>query len=298
MEPLLTLSDLQRKSVVEDRLKAIAAQLIAAHRRHRHELVIPYARQAGIATDGQAPHHLFMKAIQVYHPDRLNVVWDRIAQARASSDGSALDSLLQLLRYHPEGVGSPQRRFDRPAEEEGEEEAEEYGVDEDEFGYDDFEEAGDFDAEDGWDPDEGTFYSAIRSVLFGNLDFSPDPADLAKLEGELDLSDFDLHELDGIEYCRSLTALNLSRNNLDNIYCLKDLVKLEALDLAENDLEDADALGGLVNLVELDLSANDIDDVAFLDRLPRLRYVDLTGNPVRTRAVLARLEARGVIVIV
>jgi hypothetical protein len=28
-----------------------------------------------------------------------------------------------------------------------------------------------------------------------------------------------------------------------------------------------------------------------------LRYVDLTGNPVRNKALIARLEARGVIVI-
>ena len=124
----------------------------------------------------------------------------------------------------------------------------------------------------------------MKRELFGNVDLYPDAADLAKLEGELDLSDYDLSDLEGIEHCRSLTVLNLSRNNIDNVFPLKDLIKLEALDLAENDLEDADALGDLTNLKELDLSANDIDDVAFLDRLPFLKYVDLTGNPVRNKA--------------
>jgi hypothetical protein len=291
MEPLLTLAQLRQKPLVEERLKAISTQLIAAHRRHHHDLVVPYARQAGVAVEGQAPHHLFMKAIQVFHPDRLSVVWDRIDRALLTSNHRELEALTQLLRFHPE------RAPVRPLVDAHE--PEEYDYDEADFGFgvpETDEEDERFDDE-GWDPDEGTFYSAVKRELFGNLALYPDAADLAKLEGELDLSDYDLHDLDGIEHCRGLTALNLSRNNLDNVFPLSDLIKLEALDLAENDLEDADALGGLVNLQELDLSANEIDDVAFLERLPQLRYVDLTGNPVRNKAVLAKLEARGVIVI-
>jgi hypothetical protein len=293
MEPFLTLSELKQRHLVEDRLKAIAAQLIAAHRRHHHQVLLPYARQAGIAVEEQAPHRLFMKTIQVFHPDRLTVVWDRIDRAVLASDKATLDGLVQLLKFHPDPSAPLPKIVDF------EDEEEEYGFDEAVF---DVDPEADFDAEafddEGWDPDEGTFYSAVKRELFGNLDLYPDAADLGKLEGELDLSDYDLHDLEGIEHCRGLTTLNLSHNNLDNVYPLKDLVKLEALDLAENDLEDADALGGLVNLKELDLSANEIDDVAFLDRLPHLRYVDLTGNPVRNTAVIAKLEARGVIVIV
>jgi len=274
MNPLLTLAELKQRPLVEERLKAIAAQLISAHRHHNHDLVIPYAEQAGLTVTGQAPHHLFMKAIQVYHPDRLSLVWDRIEAAVRASDLPALHTLAKLLEFHPDRPSPTRRPVDFETEEE-------------EYEFED----------DDWDPDEGTFYSAVKRELFGNLDLYPSPADLAKLEGELDLSDYDLHELDGIEHCRGLTTLNLSMNNLDNLYPLKDLIKLEALDLAENDLEDADWLGGLVNLRELDLSANDIDDVAFLDRLPHLRYVDLTGNPVKNKALIQRLEDRGVIVI-
>jgi len=291
MEPLLTLVQLKDKTLVEDRLKAIAAQLISAHRRKDHSLVIPYARQAGLVLEGQAAHHLFMKAIQVFHPDRLSVVWDQIDKAVGASDRPALEALVRLLEFHPERK-TPARGgedFDRD---------EEYGFDTEDFGFGVEDEMDDFgEDEDEWDPDAGTFFSAVKRELFGNLDVYPDAADLEKLEGELDLSDYDLHDLDGIEHCRGLSLLNLSRNNIDNVFPLKDLTKLEALDLAENDLEDADALGSLVNLKELDLSANEIDDVAFLGRLPRLKYVDLTGNPVRNKAVLDQLEARGVIVI-
>ena len=290
MNPLLTPTELTQKPLVEERLKAIAAQLIVAHQRHHHDLVLPYAHQAGIPTEGQLAHHLFMKTIQVFHPDRLALVWDRIHRAVQAADRRELDAVIQLLRLHPDPKSQTQVVVDSDDEQ--------YGFDEDDFGFDVSDQPWDDEFEvNEWDTDEGTFYSAVKRELFGNLELYPDAADLGRIEGELDLSDYDLHDLEGIEHCRGLTSLNLSRNNLDNIYCLKDLAKLESLDLAENDLEDADALGALVNLRELDLSANQIDDVAFLDRLTQLTYVDLTGNPVRNKAVIARLEARGVIVI-
>lgn len=290
MELVLSLQKLQDKSAVEERLKAIASQLIAAHRRKDHSLVIPYARQAGLAVEGQAGHHLFIKAIQVFHPDRLSVMWDQISHAVHQGDRQGLEALSRLLEYHSDSTLRALRpEFD-------EVETEEYGFETD-WGtvYEEDEEGEE--AEDEWDADAGTFFSAVKRELFGNLDVYPDAADLAKLEGELDLSDYDLNDLEGIEHCVGISVLNLAQNNIDNVYPLQGLVKLEALDLAQNALEDADWLGGLVNLVELDLSANDIDDVAFLDRLPRLKYVDLTGNPVRNKALIARLEARGVIVI-
>lgn len=294
MDRFLTPSELGQKPLVEERLKAISAQLISAHRRHDHALVVPYARQAGLVVEGQAPHHLFMKTIQVFHPDRLSVVWDRVEAALRSGRSHEVEVVTQLLEWRSPTVSRARVVL--------EEEEEEYGFDEEDFGYDvhvtDEDDLFEFGDEDEGDEGAGTFYHAVKRALFGNLEFYPDPADLGRLEGELDLSDWDLHDLEGIEHCRGLTVLNLSRNNIDNVYPLKDLVKLEALDLAENDLEDADWLGNLVNLKELDLSANDIDDVAFLSRLPLLKYVDLTGNPVRNRAVLDALEARGVIVIV
>jgi len=291
MESLFTLSELKQKPLVEERLKTIAAQLIAAHRRHRHELVVPYARQAGIAVEGQAPHHLFMKAIQVFHPDRLTVVWDQVDRAFLTSDKNTLNALIQLLRFHPDPAFVPRQEVDFEGDEE------EYGFDEEDFDFDVDSEFEGGDGEEAWDSADGTFFSAVKRELFGNNALYPDAADLAKLEGELDLSDYDLHDLEGIEHCTSLTSLNLSLNNLDNVFALGSLTKLEVLDLAENDLEDADVLGNLINLKELDLSANEIDDVAFLERLTNLKYVDLTGNPVRNQAVVAKLEARGVIVI-
>ncbi len=264
MNPLLTPVELKQKAVVEERLKAIAAQLISAHRRKNHDLVIPYAKQAGLVIDGQAPHHLFMKAIQIFHPDRLALVWNQIDQAVAASNRAALDAVARLLEYHPDRSSVVRTPVDF------EDEEEEYGFDADDFGFD-TEASFDDDefTEEGWDPDEGTFYSAVKRELFGNLDLYPDAADLGKLEGELDLSDYDLHDLDGIEHCQGLTVINLSRNNIDNVFSLSGLIKLEALDLAENDLEDADSLVGLVNLKELDLSGNDIDDCG-LSRPPAL----------------------------
>jgi hypothetical protein len=285
MDPEFSLPALKNPALVEERLKAITAQLLAARSRGDEALVLGYARQAGLVSGpGPGPTNLFARTIHVYHPDRLAGLRDRIDRAFRSGDRTDLDALVRLLGYRAEGF------FVDPIGFEGDWD----DAWEDDPGFDDGE--GGFTDPD-WDPDEGTFLSAVRRAVFRTPGLYPGPADLARLTGELDLSAWDLHELDGIEHCRGLTGLNLAQNNLDNVFLLKDLVKLETLDLAENDLEDADALGGLVNLRDLDLSGNEIDDVAFLVRLPRLRYVDLTGNPVRNKAVVAALEARGVVVI-
>lgn len=283
MDSRLSAAELRQKPLVEERLKAIAAQLIDAHRRQDHSLVVPYARQAGLAVEGQSAQRLFMRTIQVFHPDRLSVVWARVEGALAAGDARSLEAIAQLLEFRPRG-SQPIRA------------AEAYRADPEEYGFEPSDEADWWESGDD-EEDPGTFYYAVKRALFGNLVVYPDPAMLNTLEGELDLSDWDIHDLDGIEHCQSLTSLNLSHNAIDNVYPLKDLLKLESLDLSENDLEDADWLAELSNLKELDLSANDIDDVAFLDRMPSLRYVDLTGNPVRNKAVVARLEARGVVVI-
>ena len=100
-----------------------------------------------------------------------------------TSDHRTLEAVVQLLEFHPEGVLRP-----RVWLQDEEQEEEEYGFDEDDFGFDihtdDFEEDED---EDDWDPDAGTFFSAVKRTLFGNLEFYPTPSDLAKLDGELDL---------------------------------------------------------------------------------------------------------------
>jgi hypothetical protein len=283
MDHLFSPSALLNPTLVEERLKAITAQLLAARDRGDSTRIGDYARQAGLLEAGThrpSGQSLFARTIQVFHPDRLATLLDRIRRAFDDEDREGLAALVCLLELR-EGAGPGTGPFDHG---------------------DDFADPGFDDAEGGftdgdWDPDEGTFLSAVRRAVFRTPGLYPGPGDLGRLTGELDLSAWDLHDLEGIEYCRGLTGLNLAQNNIDNVFLLKDLIKLETLDLADNDLEDADSLGGLVNLRELDLSGNEIDDVAFLGRLPRLRYVDLTGNPVRNKAIIAALEARGVVVL-
>jgi len=291
MNPKFSLSDLKQKTHVEERLKLIAGQLIAAHRHQNHRLVVPYAKQAGLFAEGESLRRLFAKTIQVFHPDRLSTLWDRIERAHATGDSHILEEIIILLEYHPDGSGRIVV----------DDEQQQYGYDDEDFGYDiDPESEQDDEGEDEFpdgDEDEGTFYSAVRRELFGNLDLYPNALDLGRLEGELDLSDYDINDLGGIEHCQGLTAINLSGNVIDNVFPLGALTKLEFLDVSENELENADSLGSLWQLKELDLSSNDIEDFDFLDRLLSLKYVDLTGNPVQDKRVVERLVRRGVVVI-
>ena len=283
-------ASLRNPTLVEQRLKAITAQLLTAREHGDFGLIEAYARQAGLFEGGRPGAMgpaLFARTIGVFHPDRLAALNLRITRSLDTEDRDDLAAVVRLLELRREGGPPRPWGFDAGETHSGPPGFDDPGFDDAEGGFTD----GD------WDPDEGTFLSAVRRVVFRTPGLYPGPADLGRLTGELDLSAWDLHDLDGIEFCRGLTGLNLAQNNIDNLFLLKDLVRLELLDLADNDLEDADALAGVVNLRDLDLSGNEIDDVAFLARLPRLRYVDLSGNPVRNKAVVSALEARGVVVI-
>ena len=146
------------------------------------------------------------------------------------------------------------------------------------------------------DDGEG-FVEAVNGLLFGNLDFKVDGNDLAGLEGELDLSDFEIADLDGVEYCVNITVLNLSGNNLRRIGPLALLRRLASLFLADNAIENIDCLCELSSLRELDISFNRIEDISVLETLEGLVYVNILGNPLADTRTVERLMKRGVIVI-
>jgi len=298
------------RSWVEDRLKRISAALIEAHRNGNTGLIRRYAIQGGINLSGtEQPKRLFMRTIQVFHPDRCGLFMQKVAAFVVSKDQPGLEALQAMLAYQSENgvfTRGPSRAQERSSNQDFSYE-EEYGFDEEDFGY------GEDDADErdrGWSDDEfvddteepdefreGTFMEALKRELFGNLELYPSPQELETMEGELDLSDYEINDLSGAELCRSISSLNLAMNNIDNIFPLGGLVNLEFLDLSSNGLEDADELSGLANLKELDISFNEIEDLAFLEKMHRLTCVSVIGNPIKDRSVLDKLQKRGVLVI-
>ena len=300
---------------IEDRLKKIAAALIEAHREGNLDLLSLYAMRVPEIRKAP-PKRQFMRLIQVFHPDRLAIYVRQVADCRMSGDEAGLKTLESLFEYQmPDNIAhasvrstSGRRKDYGNVADYGFDET--YGYDEDDFGYgeDDFEEReDDFEEMDGdfgeSDPGEtnpfaeGTFMDAIKREFFGNLELYPTRHEIEQFEGEMDLSDYLLDNLDGAEHCINLSSLNLAMNRIDNIWPLRDLTRLEYLDLSSNCLEDADELKGLTGLLELDLSFNEIEDVAFLLELPALKCVSLAGNPVRDPLIIERLRKRGVMVV-
>lgn len=292
-----------RREAVEESLKLIAGQIISAYQGGGDGTLAHYSRQAAIdaAECGGRRNKLFMRLIRVYHPDRIVHFLERIEACLESGDGQGLAELKALLAPAREKAARVSARQDEayPAE------PEEYGYGEDDFGYSEGswsgaeDETGYQDYEDGLAEDEGPIdiIEAIKRAYLGNIDAFPSPLELSMMEGDLDLSDCGIDNLDGAEHLRCVSALNLSGNSIQNVEPLSHMGAMEFLDLSHNLIEDADFLAACESLVELDISYNDIEDFAFLDGMENLRCVNVLGNPRMDAALASRLAAKGVIVI-
>jgi Leucine-rich repeat (LRR) protein len=297
------------RETVEERLKLISGALIAAYRDGNRAFLVKYAAQGGIPP-GEVPEgtgKLFMRVIQIYHPDRLNVVMGRIESEIVASAAEGPDKaegkLSELRKFLSlaEPAARPRARdiaYEAPEEEYG------YGSEDPGYGEESWGEEG-FGEEDFGDEEEAyesdgaiDVLEAIKRAYLGNLDAFPSPLELEMMEGDLDLSDREIEELDGAEYLKCVSSLNLAGNRIQNLYPLREMKSLEYLDLSGNLIEDADDLACLESLAELDLSENEIEDFAFLERMPSLRCVNVMGNPgAGNRAAFDRLTEAGVLVI-
>lgn len=296
---------------IETQLRQIASLLIEAHKKGDGVVLDYYARRLPGFSKG-SPKRQFMQLIQVFHPDRLAVHVNRSAECIASGNTEDIASLRSFLTYEAitikpsvSHLKNDGKQYSPSVDDFNFEESYQYSEDDFGFGEDteNFEGAGhDNQTESGYekfdDPFvEGSFLDAIKREFFGNLDLFPSRFEIEQFDGELDLSDYNIHDLAGAEYCINIHSLNLAMNRIDNIWPLKYLSRLEFLDLSSNALESADDLAALPLLGEIDLSFNEIDDISFLLELPSLSCVALIGNPVQDAGVIGKLRKKGVIVI-
>ena len=124
--------------------------------------------------------------------------------------------------------------------------------------------------------------------------------------GELQASGLGITDLSGLEYCESLTVLNLRGNAVASITPLNNLKNLVRLDLGENKIKNIEPIAGMLLLEELILygDENEIVDWNPLRAnvlagglgagntvvLPTKTTIDSSGNPLsnftETQAVL------------
>ncbi len=287
------------ENLTQENLKEITAKIIDAYRKRNSAIINSYAVKTGLDPESMPAAKLFSLVIQKYHPDKFT------ALKKELDDHYAQGSYNELLRMHELYV----LRGDEEAASDEYFCEEEYSYDDSDFGYAEEE----YDEEDiYYSKDEETefmepvpeeeepghgFIEALSADTFGNLEVMITPGDLMNLDGDLDLSDYHITDLEGIEHCVNVTGLNLSGNDIYNITKLAGLLNLRFLYLSDNDIESISCLAELTSLKEIDISFNNIDDVTVLLDLPELEYVNLIGNPVKTGSVIDELHERGVVII-
>lgn len=306
-----------------DRLTKMTAALLDAHRSGRMGALRSLAGELGdwLSDRELEPSRLFSRLVLLFHPDRLRHLSGAVRDAAAREDTADLHRLLRLFHAFDSVFGGSQGAPGRPVYGgEASTGREEYGYDEADFdevhsareawfGGDSSEDAGDEDSDAGEEDEVGeryeeppgavsrrSLFDAIYSREYGHVSTDFAPRHLETFEGEMDLSDYEITDLQGAEYLTGIQVLQLSENRIRSAWILGGLSTLEELYLAGNELEDVDGLERLGSLRILDIERNEVGDLTPLFDLPRLEYVNAIGNPVPI-AHVERLRAKGVVVL-
>jgi len=106
---------------------------------------------------------------------------------------------------------------------------------------------------------------------------------------ELDLSNKNIMDIEGLQYCTRLYSLFLDNNNITDISPLSNLTNLIELSLNGNNISDISPLSDLSNLIVLSLTYNNITDLSPLFNLAKLTELYLGNNNISDISPLAVL---------
>lgn len=122
---------------------------------------------------------------------------------------------------------------------------------------------------------------------------SPGDAPITKVQLDgliaLNLTGMGIHNLEGIQYCKNLSYLGLSKNEISDLSPLCNLKELVTLNIDENRIKTITCLQNLTNLTYLTLSENYITDLKPLKELTNLNYLDLSSNQIENLRPLSQL---------
>jgi Leucine-rich repeat (LRR) protein len=98
-----------------------------------------------------------------------------------------------------------------------------------------------------------------------------------------------IKDLTGLEKCKNLKALRLTKNEVSDLKPLKDLKDLQSLDLEDNKIGDITLLAGLTNLQYLHLAGNKLTKIDAVKDMTALASLYLSRNEISDLAPLAKL---------
>lgn len=235
---------------------------------------------------------IFSRLIMFYHPDRLSQSLVQLEKAFKAGDFEHLFSMSHILNVQnlePNQLTVSSIISDEDLAEEfgwdGGDDAYSYFINDDE----------DQDLDEEMEFTSSSFLMALKRRVYGNLnvDF---PLYLLEDLDEIEMADYELDSLDGIEACRYVKVVDLTNNNLTDLSELGHLRQVERLYLANNHIGMVEALSNLIVLQVLDISFNDVDDLSPLFELSHLNYLNVMGNRVPSWQ-LEELQLKGVTII-
>jgi curved DNA-binding protein CbpA len=285
-----------KEAYTAENLGQISGRIIEMFREHRYDALRYMQKVVNEYTpcEEEKINKVFSKLIMIYHPDRLSQTVARLEEAYLRGDFEELYTMSHILtiqHLEPEKVTVSNVITDEDL-------AEEFGWDDSMDGFSYFTGAEGAYEEDQDDMEEfhsHSFLMALKRRVYGNLNVDFPMYLLEDLE-EIDMADYEIESLDGIEACRYARVVDLSNNNLTDITDIQDLHQVERLYLSNNHIGLIDPLSNLIVLQVLDISYNDVDDLSPLFDLSHLSYLNVMGNRIPSWQ-LEKLQLKGVTIV-
>lgn len=286
----MTITDLQKKleaAYSVDNLNKIALALINMYKTKdiaglkRISGAITDFIEIEISADGKG----FAKLISLYHPDRSSFYITEIQRLAEQNNFDGLLNLTHILKLE---------RIDLAASSFVDYDAIDYSPvyqwDINTDGFTVYDEKKQKTKNKKQAKSKYNFYDAVKIRHYGHTNIEYPSYYLEDFD-EFELSESDIDDLDGIQFCIHAKSIDLSGNQIYDISPLLNLVGVEELNLSGNTIESIDGLDNLVNLKRLYLADNPVSEISVLYNMAKLEYVDLTGTNVDKAQINALLQA-------
>lgn len=283
-----------KSAYTADNLNVISGRIIQMFQEHQYDGLRAVQKVVNEYTPCKEEkiNKVFSRLIMFYHPDRLSQALGELEKAYREGDFERLFSMSHILHVQnlePDQVSVSSIITDEDL-------AEEFGWDGADDGYSYFmDQEEDLDLDSEMEYTGRSFLTALKRRVYGNMNVDFPIYLLEDLE-EIDMADYDLESLDGIEACRYVRVVDLTNNNLTDLTELGHIRQVERLYLANNHIGMIDALSKLVVLQVLDISFNDVDDLSPIFELNHLNYLNVMGNRVPAWQ-LEKLQMKGVTIV-
>ncbi|GAJ97518.1 CotH kinase family protein [Geomicrobium sp. JCM 19055] len=115
-------------------------------------------------------------------------------------------------------------------------------------------------------------------------------AELARSITSLDLSNQQIENLSGLEHFEMLNSLDLTNNKIEDISTLSEHERLETLSLEDNNVHEIDYLAELSSLTSLNLRENYVENIEPITELIYLEDLNLRENRITSIDSISGLE--------